>query len=64
MIRIGKVISASAERVFTKAVQSFNGTEYGELMRMIKAFDGEVTAEHASEMIEKIKRKRKVAWSA
>ena len=64
MISVGKKISASAERVITDAVQSFNGTEYGILMRSIKECEDELTSELVSEIIEKIRRKRKVAWSA
>lgn len=64
MISVGKKISAAAEKVITDAVQSFNGSEYGVLMRSIKEHEGELTSELVSEIIEKIRRNRKVAWSA
>ena len=64
MISVGKKVSATVEKVITNAVQSFNGTEYGILMRSIEEHEDELTSELVSEIIEKIRRNRKVAWSA
>lgn len=63
MISVGKSISAAEEKVIMDAVQSFNGMEYGTLMRSIKDHEDELTSELIAEIIEKIKRTREVAWS-
>jgi hypothetical protein len=48
------IISTGAQRLFDDVIQTFNGKEYGCLMRLIDTFRGEITAEHAQEMIQKV----------
>jgi hypothetical protein len=47
-------ISTGAKQRFDTVIQTLNGMEYGYLMRLIDNFRGEITAEHAEEMIEAV----------
>ena len=47
-------ISTGAKRLVDDLRQTFNGREYGCLMQLIDTFRGEITAEHAPEMIRKV----------
>lgn len=49
-------LTQSAEKLITEAVQDLDGSCYGQLMRLLKGQRGEIDADIAMELIDKVRK--------